>query len=86
MLPPESEKRYSFDRPGKYRICVLGYLDESWSERLGGLRITTSTRGDQKSVTVLEGLMRDQAELAGVLNTIYQRHLTLMSVECLNGD
>ena len=86
MLPSESEKRYSFDRPGKYRICVLGYLDESWSERLGGLRITTSTRGDQKSVTVLEGLMRDQAELAGLLNSLYELHLTLLSVDYMGGD
>ena len=86
MLPSESEKRYSFDRPGNYRIRVEGFLDKKWSAILGGLRITTSTRGDQKQVTVLEGLMRDQAELAGVLSTIYQRHLTLLSVEHLNGD
>jgi hypothetical protein len=86
MLPPESEKRYSFDRPGNYRIRVEGFLDKKWSDRLGGMRITTSTRGDQKPVTTLVGLMRDQAELTGVLNTLYQRHLTLMSVECLNGD
>ena len=86
MLPSESEKRYSFDRPGNYRIRVEGFLDKKWSARLGGLRITTSTRGDQKQVTALEGLMRDQAELTGVLNALYQRHLTLLSVECLNGD
>jgi hypothetical protein len=86
MLPSESEKRYSFDRPGNYRIRVEGFLDKKWSARLGGLRITASKAGDQKSVTVLEGLMRDQAELTGVLNTIYQRHLTLLSVEHLNGD
>jgi hypothetical protein len=86
MPPSESEKRYSFDRPGNYRIRVEGFLDKKWSARLGGLRITTSTRGDQKQVTALEGLMRDQAELTGVLNALYQRHLTLLSVEHLNGD
>jgi hypothetical protein len=86
MPPSESEKRYSFDRPGNYRIRVEGFLDKKWSARLGGLRITTSTRGDQKQVTALEGLMRDQAELTGVLNALYQRHLTLLSVENLNSD
>ena len=86
MTPSESEKRYSFDRPGNYRIRVEGFLDKKWSDRLGGMRITTSTRGDQKSVTVLEGQVRDQAELAGVLNALYQRHLTLLSVEYLDGD
>jgi hypothetical protein len=86
MLPSESEKRYSFDRPGNYRIRVEGFLDKKWSARLGGLRITASKAGDQKSVTVLEGQVRDQSELTGVLNALYQRHLTLLSVEYLNGD
>ena len=86
MLPSESEKRYSFDRPGNYRIRVEGFLDKKWSARLGGLRITASKAGDQKSVTVLEGLMRDQSELTGVLNALYQRHLTLLSVEHLNSE
>ena len=80
------EKNFSFNRPGNYRIRVQGFLDKKWSERLGGLRITTSKTGDQKSVTVLQGRVNDQAELAGVLSTIYQLHLTLLSVEHLNGD
>ena len=80
------EKNFSFNRPGNYRIRVQGFLDKKWSERLGGLRITTSKTGDQKSVTVLQGQVSDQAELAGVLNTLYQRHLTLLSVEYINGN
>ena len=80
------EKNFSFKRPGNYRIRVQGFLDKKWSERLGGLRITTSKTGDQKTVTVLQGQVSDQAELAGVLSTLYQRHLTLLSVEHLNGD
>ena len=80
------EKNFSFNRPGNYRIRVQRFLDKKWSERLGGLRITTSKTGDQKTVTVLQGQVSDQAELAGVLSTLYQRHLTLLSVEHLNGD
>ena len=80
------EKNFSFNRPGNYRIRVQGFLDKKWSERLGGLRITTSKTGDQKSVTVLQGRVSDQAELAGVLSTIYQRHLTLLSVKLLNSE
>lgn len=30
--------------------------------------------------------MRDQAELAEVLNTLYELHLTLLAVKFLNGD
>ena len=80
MVQSDNRKRYPFDGPGRYRICVQGYLHESWSDRLGGLCITT---GDFKgqAVTELTGQMRDQAELSGVLNSLYERHLTILLVE-----
>ncbi len=84
MPQPKSRKSFAFDRSGNYRIRVQGFLDESWSERLGGLRITTSRLKDQGPVTSLVGQVRDQAELAGVLNTLYELHLTLLSVEYLD--
>jgi len=84
MPKSESRKRFTFDRPGNYRIRVQGFLDESWSDRLAGLRITTSRTGDQKPVTELVGRVCDQAELSGVLNTLYELHLTLLSVEYLD--
>ena len=86
MTQSESRKSFTFDRPGNYRIRVQGFLDESWSEKLGGMRITTSSLKDQGPVTALVGQVRDQAELAGVLNTLYELHLTLLSVEYLDGD
>jgi len=86
MSQPESRKSIMFNRPGKYRIRVHGFLDKSWSERLGGLRISTSSLNDQGTVTTLVGQVRDQAELAGILDTIYELHLSLLSVEYLNGD
>lgn len=86
MSHPEGEKRFTFDRPGNYRIRVLGFLDESWSERLCGLRITASSREDQEGPTTeLVGHLRDQAELSGVLNTLYDLHMALVSVEMLEG-
>jgi len=82
----ETRKSYAFDKPGNYRIRAGGFLDESWSERLGGMYITTSNRGDRKTVVTLVGRMQDQAELSGVLNTLYELHLPLLSVEYLDGD
>ena len=70
MSQSDGRKRYPFDGPGRYRIRVQGLLDESWSERLGGLRITTSSLKDQGPVTASVGRLRDQSELSGVLNTI----------------
>lgn len=87
MPYPEDRKRFAFDRPGNYRIRVLGFLDESWSDRLGGLRISACSLKDQEGpVTELVGQVRDQAKLAGVLNSLYELHLTLLSVEYLNGE
>jgi hypothetical protein len=69
-----------------YRIKVQGYLDESRSEFLAGMTITTASQGDQGVVTILVGRLRDQAELSGVLNTLYEFHLPILSVECLGED
>ena len=87
MPQTEDKKSFPFNRPGNYRIHVLGSLDESWSERLGGLRITACSQKDQEGlVTELFGKVRDQAELCGLLNSLYDLHLTLLSVKSLNGD
>jgi len=87
MPQPEDRKSFPFNRPRNYRIHVLGSLDESWSEKLGGLRITACSQKDQEgSVTELFGKVRDQAELAGLLDSLYELHLTLASVEMLTDD
>ena len=87
MPQPQEKKSFPFSRPGNYRIRVLGSLDESWSERLSGLRITACSPKDQEGpVTELCGKVRDQAELAGLLNSLYELHLTLASVEMLNDE
>jgi hypothetical protein len=45
--------------------------------------ITANRRVDQQMVTTLVSQIQDQAELAGVLNTLYYLHLPLLSVEYL---
>jgi len=66
--------------PASYRIEVEGSLDEKWSGRLGGMQIDTASRADRKPVTTLTGTVRDQAALMGVLNSLYQLHMTILSV------
>ena len=83
-MPNEYEgKHLKLWAPATYRIKVEGKLDESWSDRLGGMRITTHKRKDQTTVTTLIGRVRDQAELTGVLNSLYELHLPILSVENL---
>jgi hypothetical protein len=74
----------SVDKPAAYCIRVFGYLDEFWSERLGGMAITSSCQAGGGTVTILSGAMIDQAALFGVLKALYDMRLPLISVECLD--
>ena len=86
MAPSKYRRSYPFDRPGEYRIRVLGRVDESWSERIAGMSISSKSQGDQGTITTLVGTLHDQAELAGVLNTLYEWHMTLLSVDFLKTE
>jgi hypothetical protein len=68
--------------PANYEIRVVGELDENWSNRLGGLVITSSLLNNQQVITTLKGNLIDQAALFGVLMTLYDLRLPLLSVEC----
>ena len=67
---------------------VEGTLNAEWADRLSGLAITTSSPSADSSSsgqgkTVLVGRLRDQAALSDVLTTLYELHLPVSSVECL---
>jgi hypothetical protein len=83
MLYSPQELKYPFHRAETYCIRILGFLDQSWSERLAGMRITTESQGDQGAVTALIDSVPEQAALSGVLETLYDSHFTLISVEML---
>jgi hypothetical protein len=59
-----------------YCICVKGYLGPEWSEWFDGLTITHDENGN----TLLTGSIVDQAALYGILNTIRDLGMTLISV------
>lgn len=83
---PQSDdlRRYGRTHPEVYRIVVAGVIDPDWSDRLGGMRIEPGTGGDlNKPITVLEGLIQDQAQLSGVLNTLHGQRYKLLSVKIL---
>ena len=74
-------KRLKLWTAASYRITVEGHLDKSWSDRLGDMLITTRTRTDKSTLTTLVGRVRDQTELTGILNTLNELHLPILSVE-----
>jgi hypothetical protein len=72
----------AFDKPARYRIRVQGRIKESWSDRLEGMAIIRDSP-DEKPTFTLEGELKDQAALIGVLNTLYALHQTVLLVRCL---
>jgi hypothetical protein len=48
------------------------------------MKVESSVGRDGQATTVLEGRLADQAALSGVLNTLYELHLPVISVECLD--
>lgn len=79
-------KKHAFDKPAIYRIRVEGFLDESWSDRLNGMQIIRDENTKNKIVTILYGFLPDQPALSGVLTSLYDLGLTILSVECLSQE
>ncbi|HEU5315880.1 MAG TPA: hypothetical protein VFX49_07195 [Chloroflexota bacterium] len=65
---------------GRYRIRVHGELGPEWSTWFDDLAVTARPDGD----TMLEGVVRDQAALHGLLGRIRDLGLTLISVKSLD--
>ncbi len=78
--------RYGFSTPGRYRILVQGLLSQNWSDRFGAMDVLTRSAEVSSDMTVLQGYVSDQAELSGILNTLYELHLPLLSVQYLDSD
>ena len=73
-----------FSSPGEYRIEAEGFLSPDWAGRFGSMHVTSSQPADgDRAHTVMQGKVHDQAELAGILGTLYELHLSLLSVEYL---
>ncbi len=86
MMAAKLHSALKFNLPANYRICVKGFLNDSWAERLSGFLINNQVTDGESPVLVLTGSTRDQTELIGVLNFLFEMHLPLLSVELLNDD
>ena len=84
MAQNDTWKEFKPGTKSKYRIRVQGHLDESWTDRMGGMVITRAFTAHKCPVTILVGDLADQAALAGVLNTFFDMRLMLLSVENLD--
>lgn len=71
-----------YQEPGLYEIRFKGHLEVRWAERFEGLNISH----DGDGTTTLFGSVVDQAALYGLLRTVRDLGLPLLSVMYLGPD
>lgn len=73
-----------FSEPAIYQIKVRGKLTREYSSRLSGMQINLDDNltGGVPTSTLL-GWVKDQAALSGILNALYELHLSILSVKVL---
>ena len=67
------------DESGLYEIRLKGHLNNRWADWFEGLTITLEDQGD----TLLAGLVVDQAALHGLIKTVRDLGMPLVSVSPL---
>ncbi len=80
-MDASSQPGYPLDACCQYAILIRGTLNASWSDRLGGMTLTATRLADGAPATLLMGELVDQSALVGVLNTLHDLGLPLVSVE-----
>ncbi len=75
MRAPDASAK-DHHEPGRYEIRLKGHLDQRWADRFGGLSFTHKCDG----TTILSGPVVDQAALYGLLRTVRDLGLPLLSV------
>ena len=84
MVNKTYKKSIPFDSPATYQISVQGRIDATWSDRLEGMAICLVSTEVDSPITTLIGEVSDQAALAGILVTLYELHLPVLSVKRLS--
>lgn len=71
-----TDQGHSVDGPGQYEIRVKGHLAARWADRFDGMTVTAESDG----TTTIHGPVTDQSQLHGLLRTISNVGLSLVSV------
>jgi len=66
--------------PQTYKITFQGKLDENWQTWFAHFSISTGSDKFGNPLTVLTGIVIDQAALRGILNKLWDLNLCLISI------
>ena len=86
MTSRKQFEKVRFGSPSKYRILVKGTLTRQNMDDLKGLGISITNQDVESTVTQLDGTLSDQTALSGLLEALYETHLSIVSVEALTED
>jgi len=73
--------RPSMAEPARYQIRIRGHVDPVVARRLRGLDVENGVDGTGAPMASLRGELPDQAALMGVLHTLNDYQLPLLSAE-----
>jgi hypothetical protein len=85
-MSEEINHLYPFDRPGYYQIRIQGKLKKPWLDYLDGLMITSAAWGRYTEVTLICGMLADQAALGGLLDLLNNLGVVILTVERIEKD
>lgn len=74
--------RLTMDEPAEYLIVVQGHMDPERAAWFNGMSIEGG-RLEHRPVTYLQGTIRDQAALQGMLRSLYTLGMPLLAL-CLS--
>lgn len=75
----------SFDSPAHYQIVVKGKINGDLLDLLGAHEKQQEIYGG-KIKTTISIYVKDQAQLSGILNTLYDLQHTILGLDCSHAD
>ena len=70
-----------FKGPAIYCIKIRGVIDQRYAGHFGDMIISTEKKDEGQTTSKLTGKIKDQADLMGVLNALYNLHLPIVSIQ-----
>jgi hypothetical protein len=83
MIDKHKSLNFDFRQAAVYKIVVKGEINKEWSESIWRFQVNRTAGKEQNTISTLIGRIDDQAALSGILNKLYDNHITVISVNML---